>query len=63
MCWFKVGEKFIDDYYHADGAWYKFISTDEVLLKEVSIRSSSVLLIKGFLSNDDDHRLSANVAY
>jgi hypothetical protein len=36
---------------------------DEVLLKEISIKSSSVLLIKGFLSNDDDHHLSANVAY
>jgi hypothetical protein len=39
---------------HADGACYKFISTDEDLLKEIS----SVLLIQGFLSNDDDHHLS-----
>jgi hypothetical protein len=31
----------------------------KTLLKEIS----SVLLIQGFLSNDDDHHLSANVAY
>jgi hypothetical protein len=58
----KVGEKIIDDYCHAGGAWYKFISTDEVLLKEISIKSFSVLLIHRFLY-DDDHHLSANVAY
>jgi hypothetical protein len=37
--WFNVGEKIIDDHHHADGAWYKFISTNEVLLEEISIKS------------------------
>jgi hypothetical protein len=59
ICWFKVGEKIIDDHHHADGAWYKFISTNEVLLKVISNKSFFVLLIHGFLSNDDDHHLSA----
>jgi hypothetical protein len=59
ICWFKVGEKIIDDHHHADDAWYKFISTNEVLLNDISIKSFCVLLIHGFLSNDDDHHLSA----
>jgi len=49
----------IDNHHHADGAWYKFISTNEFLLKEISIKSFFVLLIHGFLFNDDDHHLSA----
>jgi hypothetical protein len=41
------------------GAWYKFISTNEVLLKDISIKFFFVLLIHGVLSNDDDdHHLS-----
>ncbi len=57
-----MGEKIIDDYCHADGVGYKFISTDEVLLNEISIQSFSALLIHRFLY-DGDHHLSANVAH
>jgi hypothetical protein len=42
-----------------NGAWYKFISTNEVSLKDISMKSFFVLLIHGFLSHDDDHHLNA----
>jgi hypothetical protein len=33
IAWLKVGEKIIDHHQHADCAWYKFISSNEVLMK------------------------------
>jgi hypothetical protein len=40
----KVRGKIINGYCHADGGWYKFISTNEVLLKQILIKSFSCII-------------------